>query len=311
MQTFYELEAYLAGKSPVVTIGVFDGVHIGHKEILKRIKRAAEERTGESVVVTLHPHPRLVLYPDDNSLKMLHTLPEKIEALTNFGIDKLLVLPFTREFSRLSSDEFIEEVLVKTIRAEHIIIGYDHRFGKNRTGGLEDLRAAAAFYRFGVEEVPPFQIDDANISSTKIRAALLEGKVEVAQRYLGYHYFLSGTVIEGRKLGRTLGYPTANLSIADEKLLPAVGIYAVRVHLADGSVKDAVLSTGFNPTVAHNNKRSFEVYILDFDADLYGQALKVELIQFLREEIKFDSLAQLIPQMAIDVENARQILRNR
>lgn len=306
MKVFYSSEEYIAGKNAAVTIGVFDGVHLGHKTILGRVKECAAANGGESVVVTFHPHPHRVLYPEDDGRRILQTLDEKIEALAAYGINKLLVVPFTREFSRISSDEFIEELLVKTINAKYIIIGYDHRFGKNRTGGLEDLRQAAAFFRFTVEEIPAFQIDDANISSTKIRVALREGNMSIVQKYLGYPYTLTGKVVEGKRLGRTLGFPTANLSIDPEKLVPAVGIYLVRAQTQNPKgVYPALLSIGYNPTVSETEALSVEAYLLNFSGDLYGQSLRVELLEYLRDEIKFDSLDALVEQIKKDVSNAQ------
>lgn len=305
MKVYRTIESFQKGKNAVATIGTFDGVHIGHKEILGRLRESAQELGGESVVISMHPHPRLVLFPDDNPLRLLQTVDEKIETMDEFGIDKLLLIPFTKEFSRVRSEDFIEQILVKTIGIKKIIIGYDHRFGKNRTGGLEDLRVGSEKHGFEVEEIPARQIDDANVSSTKIRNALMTGDVETANTYLDYPYRLSGEVIKGQQLGRTIGYPTANILPGDKwKLIPADGVYWVEVRW-EGLKKYGMLNIGKKPTVGEF-PRGIEVNIFDFDGDLYGKEIQVRFLKFIREDQKFDSLEALIDAIRGDEETCRK-----
>ena len=274
-------------------LGPFDGLHIGHQVILSSIIAEAREIDGESVLISFHPHPRLVLFPENNPLRLLHTLDEKIAMLDQLGLDKLLLIPFTREFSRTPSRAFIKDILVKQIGISKIVIGYDHHFGKNRTGGIEELREFSEAGNYSVQEIPAQAIDDANISSTKIRRALQEGDVQAAATYLGYHYGFDGKVIHGEKMGRKLGYPTANLELTDRlKLIPAIGIYFVRVHVGNEKYF-GMMSIGKKPTVG-DFEQSQEVYIFDFDREIYGETIRVEFLEWLREEKKFESLDELI-----------------
>lgn len=307
MKVYRSLAEYEAGPHTVATIGTFDGVHIGHRVILNRIREAAREIGGESVLISFHPHPRLVLFPENNPLRLLQTLEEKIETLQKIGLDKLLLIPFTKEFSRTSSKAFIRDILVDTVKIEKIVIGYDHHFGKNRTGGIEELRKYAPLYGYSVEEIPPQAIDDANVSSTKIRRALLEGDIDTANRYLGYAYPLSGEVIEGEKLGRQLGYPTANLRPLDpHKLIPADGVYFVRVVL-DNFRGFGMMSIGSKPTLGAH-QRAYEVHIFDFDADIYGKIVKVAFLKWVRPQQKFESLEALIRAIDQDKQTCMQFL---
>ncbi len=296
MDVYRSLDTYLPGPHPVATIGTFDGLHIGHKTILERIKQAASERDGESVLISFHPHPRLVLFPENNPLRLLHTLDEKIEALAELGIDKLLLIPFTKEFSRLPSQRFIKDVLVDHVKIERIIIGYDHRFGKNRTGGLQELQTHAEQFRYTVEEIPAQSIDEAKVSSTKIRKALQGGKVQDAQKYLGYPYSFAGTVIHGEKAGRKLGYPTANLTPEDPlKIIPGRGIYFVKAKVKE-KLYYGMMSIGVKPTMGDFTQTQ-EVYLFDFDEDIYGETVRVYFLEYLRGEKKFSSLEALIQAM--------------
>lgn len=295
---------------PVVTSGTFDGVHIGHQKILKRVQECARQNNGQSVVITYWPHPRLVLFPEDNDLMLLSTIEERIEHLRDFGIDYLLIMPFTKEFARTSSRKFITDVLVRTINTKVLVIGYDHRFGKNREGSFENLKARSAQYGFEVEEIPRQDIDDIGVSSTKIRKALEDGDVETANRYLGRCYTLSSEVVEGNKLGRTIGYPTANLALpANHKLIPANGVYAVWVK-TDEARHGGMMNIGLRPTV-NGKQLTLEVYILDFDNDIYGKSLTVEFVELLRKEQKFENLEALKDQLAKDKEATEQVLRQK
>jgi riboflavin kinase/FMN adenylyltransferase len=299
MKVFHSLAAYQASPSTVATIGTFDGVHIGHRAILSRIIDAARSRNGEAVLISFYPHPRLVLFPENNPLRLLHTLDEKIEMLRAIGLDKLLLIPFTREFSRLPSKQFVQQVLIDTVQVDQLIIGYDHRFGKNRTGGLEELQELAPQFGYVVEEIPAQSIDEAKISSTKIRKALQEGDVQSARKYLGYPYSFAGEVIHGEKAGRTLGYPTANLAPEDPiKLIPGHGVYFVRATVR-GQLYYGMMNIGVKPTMGAFTQTQ-EVYLFDFDQDIYGESLRVTFLEHLRGEKKFDSLASLIQAMNAD-----------
>ncbi|MEL6251158.1 MAG: bifunctional riboflavin kinase/FAD synthetase [Bacteroidota bacterium] len=299
MKVYRSLEEFEKGEYTVATIGTFDGLHLGHKTILNRIQTLAKEKGGESLLISFHPHPRLVIFPENNPLRLLHTLDEKIKMLEQMGLDKLLLIPFTKEFSRTSSKSFIRDILAKQVAISHIVIGYDHHFGKNRTGGIEELRQYSRALDYEVEEIPAQAIDDANISSTKIRNALLEGDIKTAQTYLGYDYGFSGTVIHGEKMGRKLGYPTANMDPLDKlKLIPADGVYFVRTYVGGESFY-GMMSIGVKPTVGEF-ERSYEVNILDFDQDIYGEVIRVEFLEYIRGEKKFDSLQDLIKGMRED-----------
>ncbi|WP_066832107.1 bifunctional riboflavin kinase/FAD synthetase [Rufibacter ruber] len=291
----------------VVTSGTFDGVHVGHQKILARLTESARQSTGQSVVITYWPHPRTVLNPHDDSLRLLSTIEERIEALEQFGVDYLLILPFTREFAQLTSEEYIQQILINTLHTKKLVIGYDHRFGKNREGGFDYLQANARRYGFEVEEIPRQDIDEVGVSSSKIRTALEKGDVETAARYLGRPYTLSGRVVEGKKLGRTLGYPTANLQPQDKlKQVPAIGIYAVMVKTTSGSFK-GMLSIGTNPTV-NGSSQTIEVHLFDFEGELYGQEITLSFIAYMRPEEKYENLDLLVRQLHQDKATALQLL---
>lgn len=296
-------------KHTVATIGTFDGVHFGHKAILEKIIHEAKKRNGNSLLISFHPHPRLVLFPENNPLRLLHSLDEKIAMLADLGLDCLLLLPFTKEFSRTSSKIFIQDILVDSIRMEEIVIGYDHRFGKNRGGGIEELRSYSKELGFGVEEIPPQAIDEANVSSTKIRKALKAGDITSANKFLGYQYGFDGLVVHGEKQGRLLGYPTANMKPVDErKLIPADGVYFVQVKTQD-SWHYGMMSIGKKPTMGEF-ERSHEVNILDFEGDLYGEVIRVEFIKWIREELAFDSLDALVAAIKGDESFCREQMIN-
>ncbi len=309
MKVYRSLEEYEQGAKTVATIGTFDGVHIGHRTILERLKASADEVGGETVLISFHPHPRLVLFPENNPLKLLQTLDEKIEVLRAIGLDKLLLIPFTKEFSRTPSRTFIKDILVGKVRIRKIVIGYDHHFGKNRTGGIEELKQYSEECGYVVEEISAQAIDDANISSTKIRKALQEGDISTANTFLGYEYPFSGVVIEGEKMGRKLGYPTANIKLDDPlKLSPADGVYFVRVILDDFS-GFGMMNIGKKPTMGEF-ERTHEVNIFGFDRDIYGQHIRIEMLQYLREEKKFHSLAELVKGIDGDKEASLRLIRS-
>lgn len=293
MKVFRSLGEYEKGVRPVATIGTFDGVHFGHRKILNTVLQAAKEVNGESVVLSFHPHPRLFLYPDDNPLRLLQTVEEKIERLEALGIDKLLLIPFNKQFSRLSSHQFIEDILIETVGIHKIVIGYDHRFGKNRTGSIEELRTYQDRHGFEVEEIPAQQVDNAKVSSTKIRNALHEGAVTTANNYLGYEYSVTGKVIKGEQLGRQLGYPTANVRPTDKyKLIPGDGVYLASI-LIDGKLHYGMLNVGSKPTVG-DFPRGIEINIFDFNADIYGKTVTINFIDWIRPDKKFNGLDALV-----------------
>lgn len=286
-------------KNAVVTSGTFDGVHMGHQKILSRLKEEAKRINGETVLITYWPHPRLVLKPWDNSLQLLSTFPEKANLLEEFGIDHLVKIPFTKEFAQMTPEDYIRIVLHERIQTKKIIIGYDHRFGKDRSGGLDELHQYAEKYNYEVEEIPRQDIEEIGISSTKIRRALEVGDVSQANTFLGRNYSITGRVIHGDKIGRSLGFPTANISVKENyKLIPSDGIYAVRVCL-DYTKYDGMLNIGNRPTIGGDNK-TIEVNIFDFDRDIYESEITIEFVDLIRKEIKFSSLDALKEQLKAD-----------
>ena len=308
MKIHYDIESIPALNITAVTTGTFDGVHLGHKIIIERLIAAARTIGGESVLLTFYPHPRMVLFPDDDQIKMLNTPIEKENLLQASGIDHLVVIPFTKEFSRLSSLEFVRNTLSNTLKAKKLVIGYDHHFGRNREGSFAHLLEFGSLYGFQVEEIPAQDIDHVAISSSKIRQALASGDLNTANSYLGYEYNITGKVIKGKQLGRTIGYPTANIEINDNyKLIPAIGVYAVKIKYAL-NIYNGMLSIGKNPTVTENGPLTIEVNIFDFDLEIYNKQITVYFYKKLRDEEKYDSINQLKSQLAIDKENAIKYL---
>lgn len=296
-------------KNPVVTIGTFDGVHLGHKSILKRLKEIAKEIDGETVLLSFYPHPRMVLHPDDHNIRLLSTPEEKSKQLAEAGLDHLMIYPFSVEFSRLSAFEYVRDLLVAGIGTHTVVVGYDHRFGRNREGDHNTLLELSEIFGFRVIEIEAQVISNINVSSTKIRQALLSGQVSEAQEYLGYQYIITGKVVRGDQIGRTLGYPTANIqSDYPFKLIPARGIYAVRVHFGK-LLFYGVMSIGVRPTINDAGTESLEVYILNFDEEIYGENISVEFIEYLREEKKFGSIDELKNEIENDVLKAQECFR--
>ncbi|WP_234734300.1 bifunctional riboflavin kinase/FAD synthetase [Tellurirhabdus bombi] len=308
MNVYHGIDTFQPLSYAVVTSGTFDGVHLGHQKILNRLTEIARANKGQTVVLTYWPHPRTVVSNDSLDLKLLSTLDEKIELLEKAGVDNLVVIPFTRSFSELTSAEFIQQILIDRIGTKKLVIGYDHRFGRHREGGFDYIRSHAHEYGFEVEEIPRQDIDAVGVSSSKIRGALLEGALRTATQFLGRPYSLTGTIVKGRQLGRTIGYPTANIQVDDPvKLIPANGVYAVDVIYRDQLLKGA-MNIGTRPTVAGIN-RTIEVYIFDFNLDIYGEHLTVHLRHYLRPELKFNGLPELVEQMKMDVEQAKLLLQ--
>ena len=300
VKVFNSIPAFQSPKKTVVTIGTFDGVHIGHKKILSRVLRSAADLNSESVVLTFFPHPRMVLQGSEG-IKLLNTMAEKELLLRQAGLENLIIHPFDKDFANLSAREFVERILVKKLNVQKIIIGHDHRFGKNRDAGIDDLILFGKEFGFEVEQIPVQEIDDVAVSSTKIRHALTDGKMELANDYLGYPYFLTGTVVKGRQLGRTIGFPTANLHIEESyKLIPKKGVYVAQSQI-NGKLVNGMLSIGTNPTVGGQDL-SIEIYYLDFNGDLYDKNLSISILHFLRDEEKYPSVDVL--KQAIENDKA-------
>lgn len=307
MKIYHGLDDFVRLKYAVVTSGTFDGVHLGHQKILQRLNEVSSRNGGETVVITFWPHPRLVLHPEEDSLKLLNTFEEKAELLKAEGIQHLIRIPFTKEFSQYTSKDFIREILVETIGTRKLVIGYDHRFGHNREGSFEQLKENAPRYGFEVEEIPQQDVDHIGVSSTRIRKALAEGDIETATHFLGRPYCISGRVIMGDKLGRLLGFPTANIEIDTKfKLIPADGIYAVTVQHGHDDYK-AMMYIGNRPTL-NGTKRNIEVNIFDFDKEIYGDALVIRFHKLIRADSKFQDLEDLKTQLRHDKADALKIL---
>lgn len=308
MKIYRDITAAGNIKNPVLTTGTFDGVHIGHRQILTRLIQEAKKINGESVVLTFWPHPRMVVFPDDHNLKLLNTLQEKAKLLEEFGIDHFIIYPFSKKFSRLSAEEYVKEILVDTVAVKKVAVGYDHRFGKNREGDFKQLEQFATQYNFKVEEIPAEDVDNVNVSSTKIRKALEAGDVEIAKSFLSYYYFIHAKVIVGQGVGRTIGFPTANLLVEDPfKMIPKAGVYAVLVSFNNTEYK-GMMNIGFRPTLADNKPISLEVHLFDFEEDLYNQELKISFVKRLRDEQKFENIEALQTQLNQDRINCMQVL---
>ena len=299
MNIYRTLEEFKEVRNPVVTVGTFDGVHVGHQKIFSRMKEISQETEGETVVVTFHPHPRLVVQPNGFQLKFINTEDKKFELLEKFGIDHLLIINFTMEFAKNSSEDFVKSTLVDVVGVKNLVIGYDHHFGKNREGSFENLKLLGNKYGFGVEEVEAQYIHNLAVSSTQIRNALKLGKVFLANEMLGYEYSITGKVIPGKKIGRGMGFPTANIEISDEyKLISAVGVYSCRINI-DRKKYFGMGNIGYRPTVDHGNL-TIEVHIFDFDQDIYDKTISISFVERIRDEIKFENLDALKEQLEKD-----------
>ena len=308
MKVYHSIEDFPSEINTIITIGTFDGVHKGHKQVIKKLNNIAKKQGFESVVLTLYPHPRHVLYPDDQQLKLLNTIDEKIEELKKSGLQHFVVHEFTKEFSRTKSVNFIRDLLVNKLKMKHMVVGYNHHFGRNREGSYNDLKELAELYNFELEKIPPQNEGDVTISSTKVRELLLAGDVEKSATYLGYSYPINGKVVKGNARGRTIGFPTANILVENKwKLIPADGVYAVKVKLG-GKQFYGMLNMGKRPTLSDNEHR-IEVHIFDFSADIYGADIKVEFVKRIREEKQFDNLEFLKKQLQIDENNCKKFFR--
>lgn len=293
----------------VVTIGTFDGVHRGHRQILQQLKDEAKAINGETVLITFHPHPRNIVQHAQGEVKLINTIAERIDLLAGEGIDHVVIVPFTQSFSMMSADEYVENFLIRDFHPHTVIIGYDHRFGHGRQGDYHLMEFYNQRGYFNLKEISAELIDDNAVSSTRIRQSLLQGEIGAANHLLGYTYFFEGTVVHGNKLGRELGYPTANIRIEEsEKIIPADGIYAVRCKLrGSDTVMQGMMSIGIRPTI-DGKERVIEVNIFDFDQDIYGQTIRVYMEEYLRPELRFENLSLLVEQMARDKQDSLRIL---
>jgi len=298
LKIFHSIQDFSTAKKTILTLGTFDGVHFGHKKILERVLQNTEIDKYESLVLTFFPHPRMVLQQKSN-IKLLNTISEKIELLEKIGIQNLVIHPFDESFSKLTAEEFVSSVLVDQFHIHKIIIGHDHRFGRNRTANIDDLIGFGKKYAFEVEQISVQEINEISVSSTKIRTALSEGNMTLANKYLGYDYFLTGTVFKGKQLGRTIGFPTANLKIKEDyKLIPKNGAYIVKSTINQETVY-GIMNIGFNPTVS-GESLSIEIHYFNFNSDLYDQEIAVSILHYIRPEQKFDSVDLLKAQLEKD-----------
>ena len=308
MRIFRDLIDLAEFKNSVVTIGTFDGVHLGHQKILNKLKNEANDINGESLLFNFYPHPRMVIFPESHNLKLIQTIDEKIESLREFGLDNLIIYPFTKEFSRLTAFEFVRDILVDKLKVKKLVIGYDHQFGRNREGDIEFLRETANIFDFEVIEISAEEIDEVNVSSTKIRNSIMDGNIARANEFMGKPFQVQGKVVQGKKLGREIGYPTINLQLNNEhKIMPLDGVYAVQVYIA-GSKHFGMMNIGINPTinVPYKEEKKYEVHLFDFDQNLYDENVIVLFRKFIREEKTFDNLDALKLQIQADEKNIRK-----
>ena len=307
MAVFFDIQGLPDFRNAVLTVGTFDGVHKGHRTILQEVVNHAKNVGGESVLLTFEPHPRKLLFPDQ-PLGIITPLHQKLQLITEAGITHVVVVPFTREFANLSAQEYIERFMVGVFHPHTIIIGYDHRFGHDRKGDIRLLEKWGQHYSYELIEIPPQLIDDAAVSSTKIRSAITKGQMEEAAHMLGRNYSFTGRVVHGNKLGRTIGYPTANLTPEEtEQIIPALGVYAIKA-MHNGTLYNGMMSIGYNPTVTDKKELRIEANLFDFDKDIYGDTLEVFFLKRLREEHKFDSLEALVQQLHKDKEESMRVV---
>lgn len=308
MKVYRDFEEVGNIPNAVLTIGTFDGVHLGHQKIIERLKSEAKKINGESVLFTFFPHPRMVISQTNHGLKLIQTEAEKIENLERLGLDHLIIFPFTKAFSNLSADEFVKEYLIEKLHVKTIVVGYDHQFGKNREGTLKHLQKLSEILPFEVIEIPAHEVDEINVSSTKIRKAIEIGDVQTANNYLNEAFEISGKVVLGNQIGRTIGFPTANIEVDDAlKIIPAIGVYAVEIVLADQRKLEGMMNIGIRPTITDSEEVKIEVFIFDFSETIYDQRIKVYLLQRIRGEHRFQSLEVLRAQLQEDEKTVRSI----
>lgn len=308
MKVYRNINNLPSFKNPVITIGTFDGVHEGHRHLIQKIKSLALETHGESVLITFDPHPRLIIHPEEKSLRILTTLNEKISLLETEGVDHLIVVPFTKDFSLLSAKDYLQNFLIKNFHPAIIVTGYNHSFGHHRDGNIEMLRKFENEFHYKVEELNKQLVDDIAVSSTRIRIALNEGDIKLATHLLGHSYAIAGTVVHGQQLGNKIGFPTANIAINDSlKLIPADGVFAVYVNYKNEKLK-GMMNIGFRPTIDGMHHK-LEVHLLDFSKDLYNEELEIHFVKRLRDEKKFSSIDELKAQLKLDKENTVSVLK--
>ena len=309
MKVFNSIQDFKSNSRTIVTLGTFDGVHIGHKKILEQLVETAKKTNCESLVLTFFPHPRMVLQNDSN-IKLLNTISEKAKLLENLGLDNLIIHPFDENFANLSANAFVKSILVDCFQIKKIIIGHDHRFGKNRAANIDDLIVFGKLYDFNVEQISSQEINEISVSSTKIRNALFDGNIKLANKFLGNNYIISGKVVKGKQLGRTIGFPTANINVQEYyKLIPKAGVYAIK-SIWKNKIIFGMMNIGFNPTVA-GKSQTIEVYFFDFNEDIYDQNITISFIDRLRDEQKFDSVELLKKQLQLDEVKAMAIIMGR
>ena len=308
MQIHYGLDKLPSFKNAVLTIGTYDGVHFGHQQIIKRLNDIAQEIDGESILLTFDPHPRLVLHPNDDKLKLISTIDEKEELLETFGLNHLVIAEFSKDFASMEASEYVDKILIQNFHPTKIVIGYDHHFGKDRKGNIDLLRQLSTKYNYEVEEISAQTLDEIKVSSTKVRNFLLDGNIKEANKLLAHPFLIKGKVIHGDKIGRVLGFPTANIEISNpHKLIPASGVYAVKIKIQHHFYKGA-LSIGYRETVFDNSKLTIEVFVLDFDSDLYNQSLDIVFVDYLRPQIKYENWDLLKVQIEKDVDAVRNAI---
>tara|TARA_B110000305_G_scaffold86304_1_gene97211 strand:- start:5292 stop:6224 length:933 start_codon:yes stop_codon:yes gene_type:complete len=309
MKVHYGFESFKNIKNPIVTVGTFDGVHYGHQKIIQRLQKIAKKNNGESVLLTFDPHPRKVLL-NDQGLKLIHTVKEKINILEKLGLDHLVIYPFTKEFSKFSAKTYIDELLVKKLGTHTLVIGYDHHFGNDREGNIDLLKKHEKSNPFYLEEIKAHEIEEIKISSTKVRRAIENGNIHLVDDYCGHFYEFSGEVVHGNGIGKTIGTPTANIQLnSNEKIIPLDGVYAVICQIKDANFK-GIMNIGYKPTVNKGEKRTIEIHLFDFNKDVYELELRAKVIERIRDEVKFSSLESLKSQILKDNENAKKILES-
>lgn len=302
MKTFHSIESFTSKTPTVLTIGTFDGIHIGHKKILERVINTAKIQNSESLVLTFFPHPRMVLQKDTD-IKLIHTIDERANILANLGLNNLIIQPFSKEFSRLSATEFVRDILVHKLNVKHIIVGYDHRFGRNRTANIDSLKEFGEIYDFTVEEISAQDIDAVAVSSTKIRKALINGNLQTANSYLGAEFQLKGTVAKGKGIGKTINFPTANISISEDyKMIPKNGVYIAKAEI-ESITYTGMMNIGNNPTV-NGKTQSIEIHLFNFNKGIYHKEITVSIQKRIRDEQKFESIEALQSQLKKDKEEA-------
>lgn len=310
MKIYTNLDEVALIKKPVLTIGTYDGVHLGHQKIINYLNLKAKQVGGESVVFTFHPHPRMVLHPNNHNLELIQTIKERANKLEKAGVDHLIIFPFSIEFSKLTAVEFIRDILVNKIGIHTLVVGYDHQFGRNREGTMQHLEKLAPIYNFELEEISAFMKDEVKISSTKIRTALQIGDIVETTKYLGNPFELTGEVVKGDQIGNTIRFPTANLKIVEDyKLIPCNGVYAVKVSI-EGSEFSGMLNIGYRPTITHKGDKRIEVNIFDFNQDIYGQTVTLKFVKLIRSEKTFANLDELKNQLTKDENKCRVVLDN-